>query len=135
MFTNQDEKKPQNDNFYLKEAVCSVMDVLSCFRLKVDSEIDLKCGILPNEVNGNYLKFKVTLYTLLEHLIQISCSPPGTSTVSQELPSEHENRVKNNILIDLDFEKIVEQYAPTRRYVYSIKMNHLIFDDAEVALI
>ena len=69
MFKVQEEKKIHNDNFYLKETICSVMDVLSCFRLNVDSEIDLKCGILPNEVNGNYLLLKVMLYTIFEHLI------------------------------------------------------------------
>lgn len=62
----------------MKETICSILDVMSYTKLKsieevkYQQEIDLTYGIIPNEVNGEFHKFKTMMYTIFERLIQFT---------------------------------------------------------------
>jgi hypothetical protein len=51
--------REKNDNFLLKETLCSIIDVLYEEKISRDTDIHLKIKIIPNDVNENYVKFKL----------------------------------------------------------------------------
>ena len=57
------------DNFPLKETITSVVDVITESQLTSETELLMKIGIIPNDVNGNYHNFKIMVFSLLEGLI------------------------------------------------------------------
>ena len=69
--------RDKNDNFLLRETLCSVIDVLYEERISRDTDIHLKIKIIPNDVNENYLKFKILMFNLLDGFIGSGSIPLG----------------------------------------------------------
>ena len=53
----------------MKETITSIVDVITEYKLAHETEIVMKIGIIPNDVNGNYHTFKIMIYSILEGVI------------------------------------------------------------------
>ena len=115
-----------NENFLLQETICSIIDVLSHTKLKAGQVIELKSGIIPNEVNEDYNKFKVMLYTILEKLIVTtqSSSDPNHLTSSDTYKETQ---------FFLDFNRVSDSVP--KKYVFSLMVKKVSFTENEEEII
>jgi len=144
-----EKKKGQLDNFHLKETIASLIDQLSCFKIENNEEIELRFGILPNEVNGDYGLFKQAFYSIISTFIQLSlplqklklktlsleCSPLRYGS-QKELNLTNLgsgsfifDQLLSQVVIELDYEKVLESNEQNKsnhkRYAYNIKCQGL----------